>query len=198
MTTSVCSVTPSIPPRAARLKRALDSIVNQTRKVDQISVYIDHEGRGAGWTRHQALLAARTEWVAFLDDDDMWMPHHIAHCLDHAEKTGADLVFPWFTVNGGVDPFPQHFGKVWDPENPTHTTITTLVRTEAALAVGGFDDGAPDGWEDGNVAGEDWRFILRLRDAGYSISHLPERLWVWNHHSQNLSGRSWKALPVRP
>jgi glycosyltransferase involved in cell wall biosynthesis len=189
---TVCAVVPTIPMRRGRLESALTSVLAQRRPVDQISVYLDSEGRGAGWTRHQALLAARTEWMAFLDDDDAWLPQHVGNCLSHAENTGADLVFPWFTVVGGTDPFPQHFGKEWDPQNPTHTTITVLVKTEAALKVGGFDDDQPDGWEDGNVAGEDWRFILRLRDAGYKISHLPERTWIWNHWSGNLSGRSWK------
>jgi glycosyltransferase involved in cell wall biosynthesis len=196
--TTICAVIPSIPPRARLLQRAIASVLGQTRPVDQLSIAVDREGLGAGATRHRALEAAGTEWVAFLDDDDEWLPPHIEKLLAHAEETGADLVFPWFNTVGGIDPFPQHFGKVWDPAEPTHTTIVTMVRRELALKIGGFDDGQEDGFADGNTAGEDWRFILRLIDAGAHISHLPERTWKWHHHGGNLSGRSWKGSLVSP
>jgi hypothetical protein len=43
-------------------------------------------------------------------------------------ETGADLVYPWFEITVGLDPFPHLFGKEWDPAASTQTTITFLVR----------------------------------------------------------------------
>lgn len=194
-------VIPSIPPRARLLMRALASVCGQTRQPDEIIVEIDHEGLGAAHTRDRALRAATSEWVAFLDDDDELLPQHLERLIAHAEETGADMVFPWFTVVGGIDPFPQHFGRVWTKDDPTQTTITFLVRREAALAVGGFIDGdeGTDGL--GHRAGEDFRFVCRLADAGYSVVHLSERTWRWHHHRAsdgtsvgNTSGRPWREL----
>lgn len=189
--------------------RALASVLTQTRQPDEIIVEMDNEGLGAGPTRDKALRAATSEWVAFLDDDDELLPMHLERLIAHAKLTGADMVFPWFTVIGGIDPFPQHFGRTWSIEDPTQTTITFLVRREAALRVGGFidkepnvdEDGVPYGLDDdhdrsGHRAGEDFRFVCRLGEQ-YKIEHLPERTWRWHHWSANgkpgnTSGMPWK------
>jgi glycosyltransferase involved in cell wall biosynthesis len=160
-----------------------------------INVHSDEERRGAPANRDLAVGEADTEWLAFLDDDDELLPQHIEALLKHSRKTGADLVYPWFTVNGGTDPFPQWEGVEWDNETPHQVPITFLVRTEAYRKVGGFSyewdpsQGEDPGVDaDGNRAGEDYRFILRLAAAGFKISHLNQKTWVWAHHSSNTMG----------
>lgn len=187
MTISV--VIPTIPERADMLARAVRSVARQTLPADEICIAVAGPGEGAPSTRTRALHMATGEWVAFLDDDDELEPHHLAACHRHAEETGADLVFPYFTVVGGTDPFPHHFGQPWDPQGPRQTTVVTFARRTAVLAVGGFE--APlSGTEapDGNRHGEDYEMILRLNAAGYRIEHLAERTWRWWHHAANTSG----------
>lgn len=191
--TTVAVVIPSIPPRANFLIRAVASVAGQSRPVDEIIVKIDRKGLGAAHSRDAGLRMAKSQWVAFLDDDDELLPNHLSKLIAHAEATGADMVFPWFNVvgHGAVDPFPQHFGRTWSLDDPTQTTITFLVRRRAALAVGGFIDEDAGLDHEGNRAGEDFRFVLRLARAGYKIEHLAERTWNWHHHGGNLSGQSW-------
>lgn len=195
--TTVSVVIPSIPPRARLLIRALASVAAQTRQPDEIVTVIDHQARGAARTRQHGLETATSEWVAFLDDDDELLPIHLERLLAHAETTGADMVFPWFHVVGGLDPFPQHFGREWDPAEPTQTTITFLVRRQAALNVGGFleADDQPDTDPEGHRIGEDFRFVCRLAEK-HRIVHYPERTWRWHHTGTNLSGRPWKPQPA--
>jgi glycosyltransferase involved in cell wall biosynthesis len=188
---SVTLVIPTIPPRADLLCRAVRSATEQTRPFDCITIVCDTEGQGAPTTRTRGLQTVTTEWTAFLDDDDELLPQHLERLLQTAEDTGADMVFPWFVVDGGTDPFPTHFGKQWDPAEPRQTTITFLVRTELAKQVGGFVDPG-EGTDDlGNRAGEDFRFVCRLSDAGAKIVHLPERTWSWTHWAGNTSGQNW-------
>lgn len=172
---------PSIPVRANLLQRAVGSVLGQTYPIRQISISVDHERLGAADNRQRALdgIAGDTDWVAFLDDDDTFMPQHVEKLINFARETGADYVFPWFEVVQGIDPFPQHFGKKYDVTAPTHTTITVLVRTELAQEIGFRDAGG----------GEDWNFTVRCIEAGARIEHLPERTWYWFHDSQNTSGR---------
>jgi len=175
---------PSIPPRGKLLRRALVSVLAQEKPPTAISVAIDHERLGAAATRNEALFGARTEWVAFLDDDDELKPEHLRRLCEHAEATGADVVFPWFDVIGGTDPFPMHEGKAYDPAAPHSFPITTLVRRSLAYAAGGF----PPGVVGEKAMGEDWQFWIRLRDLGATIVHLPERTWLWHHDSGNTAG----------
>jgi glycosyltransferase involved in cell wall biosynthesis len=189
----VTVVITTFPERAQLLARALKSVLEQTHPADAIVVVSDTAREGAGPNRTNGLSMVNTEWTAFLDDDDQFGPEHLERLLLKAAETEADMVFPWFSVVGGFDPFPQHFGKEFDLDDPRQTTITMLVRTEAALAVGGFVDEEedPDGMErddDGNRAGEDFRFVIRLARAGYTIRHLAERTWIWHHHEANTSG----------
>lgn len=189
---SITVVIPSIPPRVGLLERALRSALAQTRQPDALSVHVDHERYGAPTTRNRALAAARTEWVAFLDDDDEFMPHHLEALLGHAETTGADYVYSWFeTAPPGCDPFPvHHFTNEFDPTDPIQTTITILVRRDLAREVHGFrlpPEGATIG---GQRWGEDYQFTLDCVAAGAKIRHLVERTWIWHHHGRNTSGRA--------
>lgn len=178
---SVGVAIPSIPPRTELLYRALGSVRAQTYPVTQVSISTDHLREGAAVNRQRALTGLNTEWCVFLDDDDELYPAYTEKLLRFAQDTGADYAFAWFDVIGGIDPFPQHFGKRYDIREPTHTTMTVLVKTDLAKSVG-FRTDAP--------GGEDWNFTVRCIEAGATIEHLPERLWAYHHDSGNTSGKA--------
>lgn len=192
----ITAAVPTIPPRMnTMLPRALRSIVEQSHPVAGVSLTVDHCRRGAAATRQQALDGVTTPLVAFLDDDDEWMPRHLERLLAHMQETGADYVFSWYMIrdiNGAEhpdwDPMPGHFGREWDNVDIRQTTIVTLVRTELAKEVG-FRSPEAGKLIDGQVWGEDYDFTLRCVQAGAKISHLPERTWWWYHHQKNTSGR---------
>lgn len=188
--TTVGVAIPTIPPRATLLARALDSVLAQHRPADAISIAVDLDHQGAAATRNRAWRGLQTDWVAFVDDDDEIDPAHLGWLLECALDNDADLVYPWFRVEGGTDPFPQNFGRPWNPADPVQTTITVLWRREALEAIGGFPHkiaGEPDA--DGNRAGEDYVAVLNLNKVGGRIVHLPERTWTYHHHASNTSGR---------
>lgn len=184
---------PSIPPRANLLPRAVASVAQQTMPASAISIAVDLDKQGAPPTRQRALEAVTTPYVAFLDDDDEFLPTHLEDLYDHMRDTGADIVYSWFKVvaRGGHvledDPVfpPGHYLNEFDPENPIETTITTLVRTELAKEIG-FR--ALDRGHDTNT-GEDFGFILGAVKAGAKIRHLVKKTWLWHHDSGNTSGR---------
>lgn len=180
-------VIPTIPPREHLLRRALDSVAAQTLPAAQIVVVTDHHRLGAPANRQRGLDQVETDWVAFLDDDDEFKPHHLQACMQAALDEEADMVFPWFEVYGGLDPFPHYFGKPWDKAVPTHTTVTTLVRTAVAREAGGFVCPETADLSGKQFADEDWLFTLRVNEVG-KIYHLAEKTWIWHHDSGNTSG----------
>jgi hypothetical protein len=180
-----------------------------------LSVFSDVDKRGAAHARDMALRGAATEWVAFLDDDDEMDSYHVRKLLECAREFGADYVWSRFRIATPAPrnlmsrdpstprydfrdgPYPLGAGtfEQWNDEQPAQTTVTTLVRRELALDVGGFRNLTADGYTnveeiDGQRAGEDWSFTLRCRAAaGLSgMRHHPEVTWTWHHHESNTSG----------
>jgi hypothetical protein len=185
--TGVTVVTPFHEQRRANgmLERAARSVRAQTVPVEHILAEDIHH-LGAAITRAHGLALVDTEWTAFLDSDDEMDADHIEHLLACAKETGADYVYPWFRVAGGTDPFPMFYGRPFDPNAPSSTTITILVRTDLAKSVGFATDPTVQ------VGGEDFRFTKDCVAAGARIIHLPRRSWTWWHHGLNSSG-----LPTR-
>lgn len=187
----VTVVIPTIPVRSHYLQRALGSVYAQTVQVANTVVQSDENRLGAAANRDLGLDQVNSEWTAFLDDDDELYPDHVRALLKHAEATGADLVYPWFDVIGGTDPFPFFEGQAWSNDNVHQVPVTFLVKTEAAQVVGGFSGGWADSNsvdEYGNRMGEDLHFIWKMVEAGYKIEHLNQRTWAWHHHGSNTSG----------
>lgn len=90
---------------AALLPECLESILSQTYPVHEIIVVDDgssddtalvaarypvrcirQQNRGSSSARNAGILAAATEWVAFLDADDRWFPHKIQSQVSAAEE----------------------------------------------------------------------------------------------------------------
>jgi len=188
---TIAVVIPAHPARATngKLARAVQSVLSQQLLPDQICVAIDHDGEGAAATRDRALRMARTDLVAFLDSDDVFLPMHLRALLAHIEKTGADMVYSWFKIMQefpGREPsileddpiFPMsHYLDEFDPEHPIETTITTMVDTRLAQQVGmrALDRGEVN-------SGEDRAFVMDVLAAGGTIKHLRRKTWLWSHH----------------
>lgn len=185
---------PTIPERQKKLRRAIGTVFNQSYPVRALAVEVDLYAEGAPVVRDRALRTVQTSWVAFLDDDDQFLPEHIETLLSVARETEADYVYGWYYIvqGDGVTIWPgdvlPHFGKRFDPDHPTQTTITTLVRTDLAQTIG-FRDPPEGATINGERYGEDFQFTVECVQAGARIVHVPRRTWLWHHHGHNTSGK---------
>ena len=189
LASGVTAVIPTIPPRKNYLDRALTSVRFQTLPVHDVQVATDHNHAGAAVTRNKALSAARTEWAAFLDDDDEWRPRHLQTLVEAAQESGADVVYPWFDVLSphGFDPWPGVEGRPFDPEDlrtRNYIPTTVLARTNLVRDVGGFE---PYGDQEDSAC-DDWGLWRKLIDAGARFHHVPKRTWLWHWHGKHTSG----------
>lgn len=194
-------VIPTIPPREQELQRAFKSVRNQTLQPERIIVQCDQDGEGAAITRNKGLAQVETEYVAFLDDDDEFLPHHLQSLYDCAQRTGADLVYSAYQgINEGLfkkylfKPFTDEYRQVILREK-NFIPVTVLAKTEAIRSVGGFTR-HPLARE--TMPLEDHGCWIKMLEAGYQFSHCHEVTWKWNR-SRHTSGRSWKkVLPKSP
>lgn len=83
--------------------------------------YTRHEpNRGLPATRNAGIEAARADWIALLDADDLWTPDHLATCLAAAEATGADF------VHGGSMLFDSDTGRDLKVRAPSPEAVASF------------------------------------------------------------------------
>lgn len=167
------------------LRRALQSVLNQTIQPTAIVVECDHKRTGAAATKNRALAKVDTEWVTYLDDDDVMLPHHVDAMLQVALSRRADVVYPWPQMVGGGDPRPDRFDVPFDADElrrGSYIPTVSLIRTKLLKQAGGFQ--CPPG-----SIYDDWGAYLALLDVGARFHHLPKRTWRWHIHHGNTSGQ---------
>jgi glycosyltransferase involved in cell wall biosynthesis len=109
---------------------------------------IEHEANeGVGAARNAGVEAARGEWIALLDCDDEWLPHHLEtlwaargpHVLvSAAAATFGDAGRPRALGWARRRPLVMHSpARAVVPENPVRTSGVLFKRADA-VAVGGF------------------------------------------------------------
>ena len=137
--------------------------------------YITQSNQGAGAARNAGIRAARGEFVAFLDGDDLWLPEFLQQQIDLITAgNGIDLVY--------ADAINLHDGKLCRISNmevnPSRGSVTTealitaeccvitssvVARRSLILEVGLFDENFPNS--------QDFDLWLRLAKHGARISY---------------------------
>ena len=134
---------------------------------------VEPAGRGPAAARNAGWRAARTELVAFTDDDCLPAPGWVA-ALAAAAGDGA-------VVQGRVEPLPAERGRlgpfartlVVESAGPFFQTANILYERALLERLGGFDETYAF------PAGEDTDLGWRAREAGAEVRYAPDAL-VWH------------------
>ena len=141
---------------------------------------------GSAAARNLGAKNATGKWLAFLDADDTWvaekLERQIAHCEDkvwsHTDwlyvDTQRDLDVK------GSDRAAMYGGKILAQLIVTNFigTSTVIVRRDAFVGVGGFDDNLR--------ALQDWDLWLRIAEK-HEIAYLPDPLTRYRVHASSTS-----------
>lgn len=181
---TVCVATHPARLRNGLLNRALISISTQTLQPRQVLVLNDVDREGVGVIRQRLLDLVTTQWTAWLDSDDEWLPQHLEKLMVVAEETDSVYVYSWF--HAPMDPL-GHFGLPFNPCTPHHTTMGILERTDLAKEVG-----FPPSETNSRFSNEDWAHITGFAklacERGLKMTHLAERTWSYHMGHGNTSG----------
>jgi len=158
---------------------------------DKIQVLRRARRRGVSAARNLGVAAARGEWLAFLDSDDLWLPDKLARQLEYLkENPGLRLCQTeevWVRNGVRVNPPETHLkvgGEIFLP-----SLSRCLVSPSAAMMqrklfeeLGGFDEDLP--------AAEDYDLWLRVAWR-HPVGLVPEALVIKRGgHADQLS-RQW-------
>ncbi|MFL6467692.1 MAG: glycosyltransferase family 2 protein [Pyrinomonadaceae bacterium] len=156
-------------------------------------IYVKQKNGGAASARNAGIRMARGEWLAFLDGDDIWLPEYLARQLSLLSEKKGDLVYADALLFGEVCNSSRTFmqtspssGKVTVEALISGTcniiTSGTVVRREAVVAAGMFDESLP------RIGMEDFDLWVRLVRAGITITYHRDALLKYRVRSNSLSG----------
>ena len=164
-------------------------ILNDAAKEDPRIRVVSQENAGPSRARNLGAEMAMSEWLAFLDADDIWLPEKLAQMARVADatpetagiyskisffdpKTGQDTTTS--TVPGGDTTLDQLLG-----ENPVCTLSNLTVRRDVFGILGGFR-------EDMRFS-EDLEFLIRMVASGYQLTGTATLLVRYRASSDGLS-----------
>jgi glycosyltransferase involved in cell wall biosynthesis len=142
---------------------------------------------GVSVARNQGAAEATGEWLAFLDDDDVWAPDKLARQRAASLAVGRTWVYTgWVVVDetlhvmgGEPPPPPDSVVKLLYRRNAIPTGgSNVIVRRDAFDQSGGFDPHLTNG--------EDWELWIRLSEQGFP-AWVPEPLMAYRIHPANAS-----------
>jgi len=161
--------------------------------------YLRHDAtRGAGAARNTGLRDARGEFVAFLDDDDTWLPSKLARQLECFAGGSSTLGVVYCSslkysditqrVISEALARPLRDGYVDFLRSTRFGTSVPLIRRRCLEDVGGFDESLP-GTQDRDL----W---IRLAKR-FGFDFVPDVL-VWHHiHGEQITSNLGQKLEAR-
>ena len=195
--------------RPELLKKAIQSVINQTYKnfeiiiVDDSSIknnekiiknfnkkniiYIKNKTRkGGGHSRNIGIKKAKGEYIAFLDDDDEWIPEKLEKQLKAYNTPKLGIV-----VCYSLDKRYDRVRISKPPENVDHkyllksfnlsSTSTYMIKKDVLEKVGYFDTKLP--------SAQEYDLALRIT-KDYTVKTVPEILMI-QHASKNQISINW-------
>jgi glycosyltransferase involved in cell wall biosynthesis len=201
--------------------QAVESLLEQTHPVDELLLVVDaastdrtleiarqYEARDPRLrvivVEHCSIAAkfarvvteSKAEWIAFLDSDDVALPHRVERCLEAARQR-PDVV-AWFGWSWHIGPDGRRFRIARhgptderqfaalrrNHDIPIFDHGTGLFRREALLAAGNYDPAI-------SIA-PDYDIVDRLTDVGLMLT-IPEPLAEYRLHGSNNSRTNFEA-----
>jgi glycosyltransferase involved in cell wall biosynthesis len=140
----------------------LEKHLAETSRWREVVRYIHQENQGPGAARNRGIAEARGEWIAFIDNDDLWLPQKLDwqfRALDQLTQCDACITDAWFMNNQHMKmtlfqlagrEHKETVGLIADPLTymlDTNSVVgihpvwlqNLVTRTQLARDVGGFD-----------------------------------------------------------
>jgi glycosyltransferase involved in cell wall biosynthesis len=163
--------------------------------------YLKQENRGASVARNTGLHAARGEFVAFLDADDLWLPNYLEEQMKFIRERGCDLVCADASYFGDPSLAHQTYMQSLMETAPSTGDVTFLqllnaeqhlitsgivARRQPIMDVGEFDVTLPNS--------QDFDLWLRLVRSGARLSYHKDVLLKYRCRQDGLTGDRGNTL----
>jgi glycosyltransferase involved in cell wall biosynthesis len=156
-----------------------------------LQVFRRRQQRGVSAARNLGAASARGKWLAFLDSDDLWLPHKLARQIDYV-RTRPDLLICqteeiWIRNGVRVNSPNTHRKVAGDIflqslERCSVSPSAVMLHRRLFKVMGGFDETLP--------AAEDYDLWLRVAWR-YPVGLVPEPLVIKRGGHPDQLSRQW-------
>lgn len=167
-------------------KKSLDALMALEKEFAEKGWMLIHqENAYPGAARNRAVEAAKGEYLLFMDDDNLAMPHELETFVAVAKHTGADILTTVSAVFTDNMP-PKHPKHLWLPLGAATGAgvyrnafgdMNSFWKKTAFHTVGGFT-------EDYGLGHEDWEILAKATLMGLHLELVPEPLF-WYRATAN-------------
>ena len=164
----------------------------------QVTYIFNSENRGACFSRNIGLNLAKGEYIAFLDDDDEWLPEKLQEQIDAFKKADADTAMiygPFFRIDEqtgrkSLVQLKQRSGYIFSELLQEGNFIggmsMPMIKTESVRNTNGFDNDLQ--------SAQDYDLWLRISQK-YRIEYLSSPLVLYYvHKGEQITGNPSKKI----
>ena len=165
-------ITCTIPGREDMLDEAKASVAAQTLPYADHLVFRDQWLKGIQVGLNKLWPRVETEWLQWLADDDVLLPHH--HEALDPYKADADIIHSYCDVEGRPGFLPNYSAE----ESGYNMTATALIRVSLIKELGGWHR---------HAFPEDKAFWVKAAQAGARFAVHREPTWRYRFHDDNYT-----------
>ncbi|HZA57819.1 MAG TPA: glycosyltransferase, partial [Solirubrobacterales bacterium] len=163
---------------------------------ERVRVVRHPTARGLSGARNRGVAEARTEWVAFLDDDDLWAPEKLHSQLRAAREMDAEFAYCGaYQVDADLrvrarrraTPVEALPIALLEYNAIPAGGSNILVKREVLVSHGVFDESLP------HLC--DWDLSLRLTDVAVRMAALDDPLIAYTQHEDNMGASARRLVP---
>jgi glycosyltransferase involved in cell wall biosynthesis len=152
--------------------------------------YIHHETNlGGSAARNTGIKAAQGEFVAFLDSDDVWLPHKLQRqlaeistvnisnnlvCYSQFQSSPQVFYAPSVFPSRGKQPQETVADYLWASQGEMLTSSLLMHRSLAQRTL----------FQPGLIKHQDLDFVIRLEQQGAVFVFIPQVLTIWHNESR--------------
>ena len=162
------------------------SVLSSFNRTLGMQVFKKKKKEGLAAAKNFGLSKIDTEWVGFLDADDLYLPNKLEKQISYIKNNEVDFLGAQ-SLNRiiGRDSFFDSCHKL--KKNETHGDISKIIHTENVLTHGSMLIKKSCLDKLGNYrdvkGAEDWDLWKRAVDKGFKFYQIQERLYVWTHNT---------------
>lgn len=176
-------------------QEAYERVVGQFTQAIPLRYLRNEVNRGAQYSRNRGVAASTGKLIAFVDDDDEWMPQKLERqaALFSSASERLGLVYTWADAVNEEAIVLHQYRAVYHGNVRAELldacfipSPTVVLRRTAIEKVGGFDESLP--------SCQDWDMWIRIAEAGYDIDVVKDILALHHKHQRASIGTSIRSL----